>query len=374
MIHLDSETAEAQLRSGEAWTQFCELLQAAGSVLQRDDLPDDAFTRAEGLRYLTRLVRAGLEAFVEHADPGAPVLARVVHETAKMGNDNPDNHYLNAALDGTGTYLLRGRRGTVHWLELATQRGSYGESRGLPPTGHLDGSALVLDDDGGFEVVIAAERPAGAANWLPMTPDTGTLIIRQSRLDPATETLAELHLERVGGPGPTPIDPQRAVTGLLRAGMLVGGAAQIFAEWQAGFRRDHLNRLPRFDQALSDAMGGVPHITYHHSAWALAPDEALVIDTPLVPCDHWNFQLSNHWLESLDYRHDRIHTNSKLARLRPDGTLRLVVAHTDPGVPNWLTTQGHAHGSMCFRWVHAAEDPPEPACRVVPVASVASLP
>lgn len=373
MFLLDPDTADAQLRSGEAWTQFCELLQAAGTVLLRDDLPDDPLTRAEGVRYLTRILRAGLETFVEHADAGAPVLARVVHETAKMGNDNPDNHYLNAALDGSATYVLRGRRNSVHWLELATQRGSYGESRGLPPTGHLDGGDLVLGADGAFEVVIASERPPGAANWLPMTPETGTLIIRQSRLDPATETLAELHLERVDGPGATPISPQRAVTGLFRAGMLVGGAAQIFAEWQAGFRRDHLNQLPRFDQELSNAMGGVPEITYHHSAWALGPDEALVIDTPLVPCDHWNFQLSNHWLESLDYRQDRIHTNSKVATLRPDGTLRIVVAHNDPGVPNWLTTQGHAHGSMCFRWVRAEGDPPIPQCRVVKQVDVAGL-
>ncbi|MFK5282619.1 hypothetical protein ACI3PL_23950, partial [Lacticaseibacillus paracasei] len=51
--------------------------------------PRDSFTQAEGLRYLTRLMRAGLEAFVEHSDPRAPVLHRVVHETVKMGAHRP---------------------------------------------------------------------------------------------------------------------------------------------------------------------------------------------------------------------------------------------------------------------------------------------
>ena len=92
---------------------------------------------------------------------------------------------------------------------------------------------------------------------------------------------------------------------------------------------------------------------------------------PAWACDHWNFQLSNHWLESLDYRHHRIHTNSKLATSRPDGTATLVIAHTDPGVPNWLSTTGLTHGAMCFRWVKPAPfDPPDPATRVVPLVSL----
>jgi hypothetical protein len=304
-----------------------------------------------------------LQTFIEHADPAAPVLQRVVHETAKMGADNPDNFYQNAAVSGTATYRLWGNRGTVHYLEFATQKGHYGQGRGMPPTGRLDASDLELDDDGNFEIVLSSEPQPG--NWLPMEPETGTLIVRQSRLDVANEVLATVNIERVGGDAvPGTITPEALVAGLRSAGMLVGGAANIFADWAEGFQA-HVNELPRFDQELSNSMGGVADIAYYHSYWRLGPDESLVITADPPPCDHWNFQLNNHWMESLDYRYFRIHINSKTAVYEPDGSIRIVVAHSDPGHPNWIQTVGHGFGTMCFRWVKPEGEPPVPTTEVV---------
>lgn len=367
----DPDEARRRVVSGQAWEEFCDMLKGAGAVLQRPGTPDDPLTRSEGLRYLTRLTRAALQTFIEHADPQAPVLQRVVHETAKMGNDNPDNVYFNAAISGAHTYRLFGSRGSVHWMEFATQKGQYGEARGMPPTGHLDAADMHVEEDGSFEVILSCTDPGEGRNWLPMEPDTGTLIIRQSWLDRSREVLPTLSLERIGGTArPAPLTPAAIDQGLRKTAMLVWGASTMFAEWAEGFA-GHVNTLPRFDQALSDQMGGVPHIVYHHSYWRLAEDEALVIESDVHPCDHWNFQLSNHWMESLDYRHDRIHTNSAIADATADGRIRLIIAHSDPGLPNWLTTQGHAFGAMCFRWVRPDGEPPEPTCRVVKLSALA---
>ena len=53
-----------------------------------------------------------------------------------------------------------------------------------------------------------------------------------------------------------------------------------------------------------------------------------------------------------------------------DGSIQLVVARRDPGVPNWIETAGHDHGTMAVRWV-LADGSPEPKCRVVSVDSLA---
>lgn len=364
--------SDERITSGATWNEFCDRLKEAGNVVVREGAPSSPFDRAEGFRYLSRITRAALETFVEHADPRAPVLQRVVHETAKMGSDNPDNYYQNAAISGEHRYRLIGNRGTVHYLSFGTQIGHYGKGAGMPPSGFLEGSELVLDGNGYFEIDISVERPEGSKNWLPMTRETGTLIVRQTRLDPKLETLAELRIERAGGDRtPSPLTAASVDEGLTMAGSLVFFAANMFATWAEGFEA-HVNELPEFDRQRSNMAGGDPNIVYYHSYWKLAPHEALVIDATPPECDHWNFQLNNHWMESLDYRYFRIHVNAKTASYRADGSVRIVVAHEDPGVPNWIQTAGHDRGTMCFRWVRAKTHP-QPKTRVVALAEVRAL-
>lgn len=370
-----TDRSRSRLESGATWSDFLARLKNAGDVIERTCPEGDLLTKAEGYRYVARIARAALETFVENADPRAPVLQRVVHETAKMGADNPDNFYQNAAIDGRERYVLRGTRGTVHFLRFYTQIGDYGKGAGMPPSGRLDASELVLDDEGRFEIHVATERPEGAANWLPMKEDTGTLIIRQTFMDREKEVLADVTIERVGAEGgaPTPPSPELIESGITQAGNLVAGAVMLFANWVDGFEK-HTNTLPLFDPELSTSFGGDPAIDYYHSYWALEPGQALVIDAMPPECEHWNFQLNNHWMESLDYRYYRIHVNKASAVYRDDGGVRVVVAHEDPGVPNWIDTVDHHRGTMCWRWFFAKGDAPQPSCRVVPVADVAALP
>lgn len=357
-----ASVAEQRVVSGQAWDEFCDTLKAAGASLTFPGAPTDPFNQAEGYRYLTRLLRAGLEAFVEYADPHAPVLHRVVHETVKMGADNPDNFYMTARLDGRCDYRIRGQRNTVKYLGFGTHIGHYGQGGGLPPTGYIEASQLEMNGDGSFELILSSKPQP--KNWLPMTEETGTLIVRQTFLDRASEMPADLTIERIdGGNQPSPLTPQRLDEGLKSASTLVAGASILFAKWARDFQK-HSNQLPLFDPDVSNKAGGDPNIRYYHSHWALAPDEALVIEAMPPVCEHWNFQLNNYWMESLDYRYFAIHTNKHLAHYEPDGSVRIIVAHQNPGLPNWINTTGHSSGTMCFRWIRAQEHP-QPHTRVV---------
>ena len=145
----------------------------------------------------------------------------------------------------------------------------------------------------------------------------------------------------------------------------------LFSKWAKGFQ-NHSNELPLFDPEVSNAAGGDASIIYYHSHWKLEDDEALVIAVTPPECDTWNFQLNNYWMESLDYRYFTIHINKHTCQYQPDGSIRLVIAHDDPGLPNWVNTVGHQSGTMCFRWVRATVHP-QPATRVVKVSELASL-
>ena len=110
-----------------------DTLKSAGRT-SSPGLARDPLDRAEGFRYLSRLTRAALETFVEHADPLAPVLHRPVHETAKIGADNPDN--TTSTRPSAGARVPHhGDARTIHYLDLRRQSSgvaSSGKSRRMP--------------------------------------------------------------------------------------------------------------------------------------------------------------------------------------------------------------------------------------------------
>lgn len=354
-----------RITSGKAWDEFCDQLKLAGAVLKYPGTPKDAFNQAEGVRYLTRLTRAGLEAFVEYCDPEFPVLRRMVHETVKLGADNPDNYYFNAQISGSYEYRITGKRNTVDYIGFFTQNGNYGTTGGLAPCGVLEGKDLETGPDGRFEILLSKERRDG--NWLKVEEETGLVIVRQTFLNRFEETPAELHIEKLGGrEKPAPLTPKMIDEGLRTASLFIAGAPMLFARWVKGFQK-HVNRLPMFDPSVSNAAGGDASIIYYHSYWKLASDEALEIRVSPPACDTWNFQLNNYWMESLDYRYFSVCISKGTATAEPDGSIRIFVCHEDCGLPNRLDACGHQEGTMCWRWYRLAPGaaPVEPECRVV---------
>ena len=353
--------------SGKSWEEFCDTLKAAGTALVFNGAPQDSFSQAEGYRYLSRLTRAGLEAFIEYADPAYPVFRRMVHETVKLGADNPDNYYQNAQISGDYEYVITGNRKTAHYLGFATQRGSYGKGEGMKPAGALEAADMDIEADGSFEIILSKNKRG--KNWLPMTDDTSLVIVRQTFMDRETEQLAEVKIERLGDAvEPRPVTPKLIDEGFNTAGLFVAGAPLLFAKWANGFKKSP-NQLPLFDPETSTNAGGDPQIAYYHSYWKLDEDEALVIEVTPPECEYWNFQLNNYWMESLDYRYHTIHINKHTAQYEPDGSVKVVVAHTDPGMPNWINTVGHNEGTMCWRWVKA-DDWVQPGTRVVKLSEL----
>jgi hypothetical protein len=363
--------ASRDVISGAVWERFCDDLRRAGQQVLRPETPVTELERAEGFRYLTRLLRIGLEMHLEYADPAFPGFFSPSHETAKIGADNPDNLYLMARLDGRYDYIVEGVRGSVAYLSFGTQKGGYESDGKMVQTGFLDAADMQVEDDGSFRVTLSRDKQSG--NWVQLEEATNALIVRQTFEDRSAETPARMTIRRADPTAtPEPLTAARLQTALANTANFVEGTARLFADWAQSYQ-PHSNELPSADQALCQSVGGDPNIHYYHSLWQLADDEALVIHLPRIPdCRFWNIQINNYWMESLDYRYHRIHLNQHSAAVAADGSVTIVLAHRDPGHPNWLQTAGHTQGTMCLRWVGASEFV-EPETRLSTLADVAKV-
>ncbi len=360
---------EADVISGRTWEEFCDTLKRAGQQILRPEAPTGALDRAEGFRYLSRLLRIGLEMHLEFADADFPGFFLPSHETGKIGADNPDNHYLFARINGNNEYVIRGERGSVSYLSIGTQKGGYETNGRMEPTGAIDSAQLQTDANGHFEIRLSHEKQPG--NWLRIEPESNAVIVRQTFMDRSKEKPAQMRIARAGADAkPVPLSARRLQAGLGNASRFVEGTARLFADWSQSYLK-HPNELPPADQSLCQRVGGDPNIFYYHSYWELKPDEALLVHVKSIPdCRFWNLQVSNWWMESLDYRYHRISLNKHTAKADADGGVTIVIAHGDPGHANWLETTGHDRGTLCFRWVGASEHI-HPTTRVVKQSALA---
>jgi hypothetical protein len=124
---------------------------------------------------------------------------------------------------------------------------------------------------------------------------------------------------------------------------------------------------------------GLDAARYGFCFWDLGPDEALVVETDVPDAQYWSFQLYQlGWFELVDIADRQSSLNHTQALADPDGRVRVVVAHRDPGVPNWLDTGGRRAGLLTLRWFWPGSSSMEtltPTTRVVPVSEVpAALP
>jgi len=318
------------------------------------------------LRYLTRLMRIGLDMYVENADAQFPTFYQASHATAKIGADNPDNFYQNATISGAQSYRIRGTRGSVPILSFGTKANRYAQDGTMASTGELDIRDVKMSGDGLFEIIVSRERTG--ENWLSLAEDSSLLIVRQTFFDKATETPANVTLTALDRPEhPLTLDGDTLGAALAKVPAFIAGTSAVFRQWAELFRVENRNALNTADQAMFIKAGGDPMIHYLHGWWELAPNEALRITSPIPDCEGWNFQLNNIWMESLDYRHYNIHINNGSVKRNADGSVSLIIAPQNSRhakAPNFIDTTGHTKGTMLWRWT-GAQDHPIPEIEVI---------
>ena len=124
-------------------------------------------------------------------------------------------------------------------------------------------------------------------------------------------------------------------------------------------------------KASGSASWGAMDIYYSMAPFVVRPDEALVMEGTVPDCAFANVMLWNRHMQTLEFRDRRVSLNRKQMKLGADGSYRIVVAHRDPGVPNWLDPEGHFMGLIFWRFLLPTAQPAKPACKVVKLADLA---
>jgi len=360
----DARDAE-RLVTGAAWNDLCEALRRAGHEILSEGTPDSPRMRAEGFRHLAGLLVSGVRQSFEMADPARPRFWRNPDSAAKWGAENSDNQYLWTCVDPALTYRIRGHRGSAYEFLIEAKRG-YMQLGDAANYATLTADQIETEEDGSFEVVASAKEHPG--NWLPLGPDARYVLVRQYFNDWEHEDPARFWITCVDSAGvPAPAaEPATVARRLDAAGHWVETTIRFWNGWVADMRAAH---KPGELQPAIHMTGGADDIRYGNDLYRVAPDQALILETEPPRARYWSFQLCSLWFETLDYTNRQTSLNGDQIHVDSDGRVRVVIAHRDPGVPNWLDASGHTEGMIQYRWIWS-QTSPHPSVRTVPLAEL----
>jgi hypothetical protein len=189
-----------------------------------------------------------------------------------------------------------------------------------------------------------------------MHPEARLFQVRVYLSDWARDASPLLQIERVGAEGPPPLaDPGRVARGLERA---VHWLEHSLPFWNRYTTSACARATANVAAAPRSAPGGADNILYGTCFWDLAPDEALLLACEAPDADYWGFTIHTlHWLESGDFANRQTSLSGHQMFVDGDGRFRVVLAHRDPGVPNWIDSEERRRGMLAYRWVRARSNP-----------------
>lgn len=380
LIHHLANPAAA-ISSGDAWVAFCDSLKPLAKHVTGPSSLGNLQIQTEGIRLLGRLVGLGLDRFVEHANAEHPSFYELQTDTQKYLGDNPDQTYRGAAIDASGTYLIRGNARDAAAVEIGLYAGSFQSDKDSPNGGRrlvdsLDETHLSIEENGNFEILV---RPANSApieingsatplNMLTTEPDANAILIRTYFWDRTRRQQHEMAtIERLDVTGPRPpIDPTSLIRGFIATTLFVDGSLT----WWNDFQEIQTKPNAIFEMKDDGTVQTPSQIRYLSCLVEIEPDQALVAEfDPKDEPGYWNWVLQNVWGESLDWRDRPIVLNNRDVERDTSGGVKIIVAHHDPGHPNWMDMSSHPRLLLSLRW--RGEAPlPKVTTRVVPITSV----
>jgi hypothetical protein len=301
------------------------------------------------------------------ADTANPVFTRFVRPNRKLLGDNPDAVYFFAPIRPDGQYVIRGNTAGATYTSFTIERADKDGGRSIGLAATLNDTEFDIAPDGSFEIHVGG--PRRDRNWLALSPDARTITTRHyfERTSPAAADQS-LHIPLTISPLTRPAAPPppseeamaariQTVITYFEAVMDINKPTDLPREapvFKAFFSRVANQFTDPNTRVDNKAMGyAAADNRYLQTRYELAPDEALEMRGRFPDCRFANVLLFTRYWATYDFVNRQISVNRKTTTLEPDGSFRIIVAHEDPGLPNWLDTEGRPRGDIFWRFLLA---------------------
>jgi hypothetical protein len=282
---------------------------------------------------------------------GHPVSGRSI-PGSRWGIDNPDSVYRVIPISGDQRYVITGRVGhhrmTENYFTL------WDANMGTVAV--LNGRTMEVGSDGSFTITVDSDPAGDRPNHVQTTPEAHEFYIRDVLLNWDRDDANHLAVERLGKPASTPartLDEQAEATAEMMA---------HFANFTGKLSHGVYKMAPNnFNLAWSaDKVGAMRNQVYVMGRFDLSPGEAFVVDVSDGGAEYFTVPLSNIWGTTLNIVDRTGSLNKAQSTPNGDGTYTYVIAPTDPGVANWIDSDGLLEGILTLRMAEFGGDGPAP--------------
>ncbi len=336
----------------------------------------DAHDGADCVRSVMNTLEGGLFLMFD-SDPERPFFRPIVTRTRKMLGDNPDALYYTTPIRDDRAYRVWGNTSRAVYLsftiELGSDEGGYSDQT----SGVLRDTDFDIDADNNFDVTFGG--PPRDRNWMALPKGASEIVVRCYFEEPTPAAadptrIVPLHIEPVEPIGPPARWSDESVAaGVDRVTNFVRGRTLEQPKMGEREQPTWVSTTPNLfhkPETPGDLAFSAFDAVYAMAPYVLGPDEALLVHGRWPKCRFASLALWNRFLQTYDYAHRPVSRNRANTTLEADGSFRLVLAGSDPGVANWIDTEGRPFGMMFFRFFLAEEEVETPRCEVMKLADL----
>lgn len=345
-------------KTAEAMAELMEVIARKDASFENPEwrLFGDADTLAEARLMLLHTLNHALDVWLG-ADPARPAFRRWHFPDKKLFGDNPDAIYYETPVSAEHSYRIRGNVDGAIYTSYSVELTKKADNRVGKLGATMNDNQFHIETDGSYEIIASATKQEG--NWLELAPDAISVTTRHYfELEESVNRDPLKHLpitvETLEPPGPAARPTDASIAESIR----------YVAQWL-----DRSVNPPAQDMSFPwvskipnqfpppDINGGNEDIgyaaldnVYSMAPFVLKPDQALIIRGRWPKCRFGNVVLWNRFLQTFDFRFRTVSRNRKQTTPEEDGSFKMILAHEDPGLPNWLDTEGRMIGLVFWRF------------------------